>query len=36
MIKNAKNQNYDIILTGEAAHYHLTLAKEINQSVILA
>jgi len=35
LVKQAKQENYDIYLTWEANHWHLTFAKEIWQSIFL-
>lgn len=34
-IKEAKEKNYDVFVTGEAVHYEMCLAKELKQSILL-
>jgi len=36
LVQEAKNKNYDLYITGEAAHFQITFAKELWQSILLA
>gem|GEM_PF-4571735 len=35
MATEAKEKNYDLFITGEAAHFEITFAKELEQSIFL-
>jgi putative NIF3 family GTP cyclohydrolase 1 type 2 len=35
-IKESRDKNYDILITGEAVHWQITFAKEIWQSILIA